>query len=63
MKFTSKRQRQITNLLHDFASIIGIKFAKVLSSSGRSPTHGEESVDRHISCDIDGIIFNTSSVG
>ena len=63
MKFTSKRQRQITNLLHDLASIIDTKLAKVLSSSGRFLTHGEESVDRHISCDIDGIILNTSSVG
>ena len=63
MKFISKRQRQITNPLHDFASIIGIEFAKVLFSSGHLVIHGEESVDRHISCDIDGIILNTSSVG
>lgn len=63
MKFTSKRQRQITNLLRDFVSILGIKSAKVLIPSSRYPPHGEESVDRHISCDIDGIILNTSSIG
>jgi len=62
MKSISKRQRQITNLLHD-SEVLVLNSQKVLSSSGRLPTHGEESVDRHISCDIDGIILNTSSVG
>ena len=63
MKSISKRQRQITNLLHDSEVLLVLNWQKVLSSSGRLPTHGEESVDRHISCDIDGIILNTSSVG
>ena len=62
MKSISKRQRRITNLLHD-SEVLVLNSQKVLSSSGRLPTHGEESVDRHISCDIDDIILNTSSVG